>query len=101
MCGRYARGDKQKIAEHFAIRGSEIPDFEPSWNVAPQTFQPVIRLNRDTGEREIVMMRWGLIPYWMLLAKSVTRPILQFARRPMCVSQPGKHLTNSPSTFEH
>jgi putative SOS response-associated peptidase YedK len=64
MCGRYARGDKQKIAEHFAICGSEIPDFEPSWNVAPQTFQPVIRLNRDSGEREIVMMRWGLVPYW-------------------------------------
>jgi hypothetical protein len=64
MCGRYVRGDKQKIAEHFAIRGSEIPDFQPSWNVAPQTFQPVIRLNRGTGEREIVMMRWGLVPYW-------------------------------------
>jgi SOS response associated peptidase (SRAP) len=36
----------------------------PSWNVAPQTFQPVIRLNRDTGERELVLMRWGLVPYW-------------------------------------
>ena len=27
-------------------------------------FQPVVRLNRDTGEREIVLMRWGLIPFW-------------------------------------
>ena len=35
-----------------------------SYNVAPQTFQPVVRLNRDTGMREIVLMRWGLIPYW-------------------------------------
>ena len=26
--------------------------------------QPVIRLNRDTGEREMVLMRWGLIPYF-------------------------------------
>jgi putative SOS response-associated peptidase YedK len=41
-----------------------MPDFGSSWNVAPQTFQPVVRLNHDTGEREIVMMRWGLIPYW-------------------------------------
>jgi putative SOS response-associated peptidase YedK len=65
MCGRYARRcDKQKIAELFAINGLVIPDFGPPWNVPPQTFQPVIRLNRDTGEREIVMMRWGLIPYW-------------------------------------
>jgi len=65
MCGRYVRkSDKQKIAEHFAVHGLSLPDFGPSWNVAPQTFQPVIRLNRDTGEREVVMMRWGLIPYW-------------------------------------
>lgn len=57
MCGRYARrSDKQKIAELFAIHGPVTPDFARSWNVAPQTFQPVIRLNRDTGEREIVLM---------------------------------------------
>jgi putative SOS response-associated peptidase YedK len=65
MCGRYARrSDKQKIAEYFAVHGPSLPDFGPSWNVAPQTFQPVIRLNRDTGAREIVLMRWGLIPFW-------------------------------------
>jgi putative SOS response-associated peptidase YedK len=46
-----------------------MPDFGPSWNVAPQTFQPVIRLNRDTGEREIVLMRRGLVPFWARDAK--------------------------------
>ena len=65
MCGRYVRrSDKQRIAEHFHVYGPSVPDFGPSWNVAPQTFQPVVRLNRDTREREIVMMRWGLIPFW-------------------------------------
>jgi putative SOS response-associated peptidase YedK len=65
MCGRYVRrSDEQKIAELFAIHGPVIPDFGPSWNVAPQTFQPIVRLNRESGEREIVLMRWGLIPYW-------------------------------------
>jgi putative SOS response-associated peptidase YedK len=65
MCGRYVRrSDKQKIAEHFAVHGPSLPDFGPSWNVAPQTFQPIVRLNRNTGERELVLMRWGLIPYW-------------------------------------
>jgi putative SOS response-associated peptidase YedK len=65
MCGRYVRrSDKQRIAEHFHVHGPSVPDFGESYNVAPQTFQPVIRLNRDTGEREIVLMRWGLIPYW-------------------------------------
>src|ERR1700761_264096 len=71
MCGRYVRrSDKQRIAEHFAVHGPTLPDFGPSWNVAPQTFQPVVRLNRDTGERELVLMRWGLVPYWILLANS-------------------------------
>jgi putative SOS response-associated peptidase YedK len=65
MCGRYVRrSDKQRIAEYFAVHGPSLPDFGPSWNVAPQTFQPVVRLNRDTGERELVLMRWGLIPFW-------------------------------------
>jgi putative SOS response-associated peptidase YedK len=46
-----------------------MPDFGISYNVAPQTFQPIVRLNSDTGEREIVMMRWGLIPAWSRNAK--------------------------------
>jgi putative SOS response-associated peptidase YedK len=70
MCGRYVRrSDKQKIAELFAIHGPVLADFGPSWNIAPQTFQPVIRLNRDTGEREIALMRWGLVPFWARDAK--------------------------------
>jgi hypothetical protein len=51
-----------------------VPVFGQSYNVAPQTFQPVIRLNRDSGEREIVLMRCGLIPYWILLANSEGAP---------------------------
>lgn len=76
MCGRYVRrSDKQKIAEHFAVHGPSIPDFGPSWNVAPQTFQPVVRLNRHTGERELVLLRWGLIPFWAKDAKIGLRSI--------------------------
>ena len=64
MCGRYVRrSDKQRLVEYFHT-GATVFDIPPSYNVAPMTFQPVIRLNRDTGEREITMMRWGLIPSW-------------------------------------
>jgi putative SOS response-associated peptidase YedK len=80
MCGRYyRRSDKQRIAE--AYRLGEIP-FDlvlPDWNfnVAPTTFQPVIRLCPHTSDkdkdvaraghpaahgRELVLMRWGLVP---------------------------------------
>lgn len=41
----------------------------PSYNIAPQTFQPVVRLDRETGQRELAAMRWGLIPYWSKNAK--------------------------------
>ena len=67
MCGRYyRRSDKQRIAE--AYRLGEIP-FElvlPDWdfNIAPTTFQPVIRSAKGTGQRELVLMRWGLVPFF-------------------------------------
>jgi len=38
--------------------------FEPSYNIAPQSFQPVVRLDPESGERELTVMRWGLIPFW-------------------------------------
>ena len=38
--------------------------FAPTYNAAPQSLQPVVRLNRETGERELTVMRWGLIPFW-------------------------------------
>jgi putative SOS response-associated peptidase YedK len=37
---------------------------EADYNVAPTTFQPVIRAAKETGERELVAMRWGLVPYF-------------------------------------
>jgi putative SOS response-associated peptidase YedK len=65
MCGRYyRRSDKQRIAEAFKV--GVPPSFEimPDYNVAPTTFQPVVVEDRETGEREIRAMYWGLIPYW-------------------------------------
>ncbi len=69
MCGRYTRfAATELIYKHFGIRlprpESPSADPPPSWNVAPQTMQPVIRLNPDTGEREMVLMRWGLVPFF-------------------------------------
>jgi putative SOS response-associated peptidase YedK len=64
MCGRYyRRSDKQRIAEAFKV-GKLPPGFElpPDYNIAPSIFQPVIRTDRETGERELTMMRWGLVP---------------------------------------
>lgn len=65
MCGRYyRRSDKQKIAEAFRTGVPATFEILPSYNVAPQTFQPVVAFNRKTLERELFQMRWGLAPYW-------------------------------------
>jgi putative SOS response-associated peptidase YedK len=52
------------------VHGPVIPDFGAVLECSPQTFQPVIRITRDTGEREIVLTRWGLVPFWIRLANS-------------------------------
>jgi putative SOS response-associated peptidase YedK len=61
MCGRYYRRfDKQKIAEVFHVRQVEdFPLLPWDYNIASSTMQPVVRANRDTGERELVQLRWG------------------------------------------
>jgi putative SOS response-associated peptidase YedK len=47
----------------------DLPLFAPSYNVAPQSVQPVVRQRRDTGEREFALLRWGLVPFWAKDAK--------------------------------
>ena len=65
MCGRYLRrSDKQRISEAFRL--GKLPDnfvLPADYNVAPTTFQPVIRESREPRERELVLMRWGLVPH--------------------------------------
>jgi putative SOS response-associated peptidase YedK len=66
MCGRYLRrSDKQRIAEAFKL-GKLQDEFvlSPDYNIVPTTFQPVIRESRESTERELVPMRWGLIPHF-------------------------------------
>lgn len=70
MCGRYyRRSDKQRIAEAFRIGIPPTFDILPSYNVAPQTFQPIVRLDAESRQRELALLRWGLIPFWAKDAK--------------------------------
>src|SRR3954467_1410496 len=36
----------------------------PRYNAAPSQELWVIRQNRDTGERSLDLLKWGLVPYW-------------------------------------
>ena len=67
MCGRYVRrSDKQKIAEwfHAGPNPADLPMPDADYNVAPTTHQPIIRQSRESGEREMVLARWGLVPFF-------------------------------------
>lgn len=61
MCGRYVTRDQAAMERAFSVV-KPWWRFEPSFNVAPTQPVPVVRLTE--GEREGVMMRWGLIPYF-------------------------------------
>ena len=62
MCGRYT-SHLPPDAIRRAFQVQQMPNFPPSWNVAPTQSVPVVRLNQEQS-RELVLMRWGLIPYW-------------------------------------
>jgi putative SOS response-associated peptidase YedK len=65
MCGRYYRtADKQQLAE--ALRADPTGDsllYAPGYNITPSTTQPVLRQTRESNQREIVPMRWGLVGF--------------------------------------
>jgi putative SOS response-associated peptidase YedK len=70
MCGRFARKSTQEVlADWFGVELEDMPWFAPTYNAAPQSVQPVVRLNRDSGNPEFALLRWGLVPFWAPDAK--------------------------------
>jgi putative SOS response-associated peptidase YedK len=70
MCGRFARKSTQEVlADWFGVELEDMPFFAPTFNAAPQSTQPVVRLDRDSGNRQVALMRWGLVPFWAKDAK--------------------------------
>lgn len=70
MCGRFARRSTQEVlADWFGVELEDMPWFAPTYNAAPQSTQPVVRLKRDTAGREVGLLRWGLVPFWAQDAK--------------------------------
>jgi hypothetical protein len=58
--------------------------------------EPIVRLDSETGERELTIMRWGLVPFRTLLANSVTEPIGRVVQTSRCVLQPKAYYPRSP-----
>jgi putative SOS response-associated peptidase YedK len=64
MCGRYRLSRrKQIIEEHFDCDPWD-DDWSPRYNIAPTQLVPVIRQHPKEPIRQILPMKWGLIPHW-------------------------------------
>lgn len=62
MCGRFAfYSPAEATAALFGASGT-LP-VEPRYNIAPTQYVAAIRNGEDAG-RELVMLRWGLVPFW-------------------------------------
>lgn len=62
MCTRYVFTDPAEAIRDLFRVTAPLPNWPPSYNVAPTNIMPVIR--RVEGGREIAMMEWGLVPFF-------------------------------------
>jgi putative SOS response-associated peptidase YedK len=63
MCGRYTlRVSPAELAEIFGVLNSI--EWSPRYNIAPTQTVAAVRLNEQATGRELVLLRWGLIPSW-------------------------------------
>ena len=62
MCGRYVLTTPvEALRKLFRFTGPAL-NLAPRWNIAPTQDAPVVRLADKAIE--LVMLRWGLVPYW-------------------------------------
>jgi putative SOS response-associated peptidase YedK len=60
MCGRFTlRTTRKELADFFGVL---FPDLPPRYNIAPTQEVPAIRA--AAAGRELVNLRWGLMPSW-------------------------------------
>lgn len=50
------------VAEHFLL--TEEPELDPRYNIAPSQQVAAVRLAKDSNDRELVRLTWGLVPFW-------------------------------------
>jgi putative SOS response-associated peptidase YedK len=63
MCGRfYDIHDLDDITSRFRVSRAPADPLPLRYNLAPTQTAPVILFDGD--ERELILMRWGLIPHW-------------------------------------
>lgn len=66
MCGRYdSLIPRDAFTNLFDVAQFPDTNFPPRYNIAPTQDIPIVRLTRERDRRELAMVRWGLIPFFM------------------------------------
>jgi hypothetical protein len=71
MCGRAKLStDFSEIKIVFNLPPDRpLPNFQPTWNLAPTDPIPIVRRDATDGLRRLDVVRWGLLPFWAKDAK--------------------------------
>lgn len=63
MCGRFTLTSPDSgIAAQFHLL--DLPSLEPRYNIAPTQPVAAVRMVAEGAARELVLLHWGLIPFW-------------------------------------
>ena len=72
MCGRFAQSSSVKrVATQFGVPEDHVRAVEgpPRYNIAPSANILAVRNTQDS-ERELVQLKWGLVPHWSVEPKT-------------------------------
>jgi putative SOS response-associated peptidase YedK len=79
MCGRFVSARKRlELLEEFAVERDAVPaERNPDYNVAPTKRIYAVLDHKDEGkeQRELRLVRWGLVPFWAKDASGGARMI--------------------------
>jgi putative SOS response-associated peptidase YedK len=66
MCHHYkgSRNPPAHLADEFSIRSNHYQLLLPDAGFYPLGTPPIVRLDEEAGEREMVAAEWGLLPAW-------------------------------------
>ena len=75
MCGRYASFLPAEAVARLFQNANRLPDFSPTWNMAPTQDAMVVRRHPETEDRHLDLLQWGLLPYFAKRPVHAKRPI--------------------------
>jgi putative SOS response-associated peptidase YedK len=90
MCGRFTQTDTPVvIAQQFDVATPAL--FTPRYNIIPSQAVAAIRIEPATTTLQLVLLRWGLIPFWAQYPKIGHQ----------CINAKAKALVSGASGIRH